>query len=288
MKSFTILLLCLMSLFAAPVGWADAESDLDQAIDLLRQQGMPEEQLQQMADQLRAMQQMEQQQQQRRTDAKNKQRQAVATREQQLAEFADQNLQPTPGKLTIALGEELVSLTIYQCTTQNRLDGNLQVVADVAAYGDFRGSPAMVRLSKSHPAGNPQALYQLLEVWLTELTAAEQALTPQQVLAQREADYNAWYAPRVKAVQAAHQVTDSMSVTQMTATMDAQDAAMKALQAEADAKAIAYSNSHGKIRLQDQTLSFNGQRLHYSGRGRTPDALTNIEGSATKAAARCP
>jgi hypothetical protein len=54
--------------------------------------------------------------------------------------------------------------------------GNLMVEFGLSATGTFRGQPAIIFLSKSHPAGDQPGYFERMEILLGELSEEQRTL----------------------------------------------------------------------------------------------------------------
>ena len=82
--------------------------------------------------------------------------------------------------LTLQLGKETHTFQADHCSTKEYRTGNLIVEFETTATGMFRGRPAIVFLSKSHPVESKQS-FQNMDLLLGELTSEQRVLSPLKV-----------------------------------------------------------------------------------------------------------
>ncbi len=107
----------------------------------------------------------------------------------------------SPHVLTLSLGKEIYTFQIGYCSTEAYRTGNLMVEFDVTAMGTFRGSPAILFLSKSHPVGSQGRDFEELELLLGELTAEQRTLPPLKVKQELDEKVNAFSREANAAIQ---------------------------------------------------------------------------------------
>ncbi len=82
--------------------------------------------------------------------------------------------------LTFQLGNETHTFHAGHCLTKEYRTGNLMVQFEATATGKFRGRPAILLTSKSHPFESQQT-FQNMDLLLGELTPEERMLSPLEV-----------------------------------------------------------------------------------------------------------
>lgn len=266
---------------------ASQQKQLQETMEMLKQQGMDPEQLKQLEQQLKTFQSMEQTRNENQEKAiqEKKQEEAIAKEEQRMQQI--QSVTAEAGKINIGIGDERVQLDVESCSTSPQRTGNLLVLAKVFASGTFRGSPALVKLSKSHPVGNPNAQFQQMEFWLTERTSDETGMDVEQILAKRNQDFEAWYNAEQQQIMQEFQVDDDMSLDQMNAQMNAQQEAMSMLTKQAESRRLQRAISHGEVNVDGDILRFESPRLSPTNSGKIPDAFFDIENAQLYAVASC-
>lgn len=266
---------------------ASQQQELQETLEMLKQQGMDEEQLKQLEKQMKAFQSVEQERKENQEKAirEKKQEEAIAKEKQHIQQT--QSVKAEAGKINIGIGDEYVQLDVEFCSTSPQRTGNLFVLAKVLASGTFRGSPALSKLSKSHPVGSPNAQFQQMEFWLTERADDEKGMDVEQILAKRKQEYDAWYISEQQQITQEFQVDDDMSLDQMNAQINAQQEAMSVLRKQADAKRLQRAISHGEININDGVIKFESPRLSATNSGKIPDAFFDIENAQLYAVVSC-
>ena len=266
---------------------ASQQQELQEALEMLKQQGMDAEQLKQLENQLKGFQSVEQERKenQERAIREKKQKEAIAKENQRIQQT--QSVTAEAGKMNIGIGDERVQLDVEFCSTSPQRTGNLLVLAKVFASGTFRGSPALVRLSKSHPVGSPNSQFQQMEFWLTERAVDEKGMDVEQILVKRNQEYEAWYNPEQQRIMQELQLDDDMSMDQINAQMNAQQEALNVLAKEAKARQLKRAISHGEVNINGGILKFESPRLSPTNSGKIPDAFFDIENAQLYAVASC-
>ena len=85
--------------------------------------------------------------------------------------------------LTLQMGKETDTFQAGRCSTKEYRTGNLTVQFEATATGTFRGRPAIVLLSKSHPVKSKRT-FQNMDLFLGELTLEQRTLSPLKVAEQ--------------------------------------------------------------------------------------------------------
>ena len=102
--------------------------------------------------------------------------------------------------LILQMGEEAHMFQAGRCSTQEYRTGNLIVQFEATAAGTFRGRPAIVLLSKSHPVKSKQTFHNM-DVLLGELTPKQRLLSPLKVAEQLQDKVNAYINKETAIVQ---------------------------------------------------------------------------------------
>jgi hypothetical protein len=85
--------------------------------------------------------------------------------------------------MTLEMGKETNTFQAGHCSTKEYRDGNLIVQFEATATGMFRGRPAIILISKSHPAESMQT-FQNMDLLLGEFTPEQRRLSPLKVAKQ--------------------------------------------------------------------------------------------------------
>lgn len=273
--------------YAQKVEPASQQKELQEAMEMLKQQGMDPEQLKQLENQLKGIQAVEQERKENQEKAiHEKERQEAIAKEKQRIQQT-QSVTAEAGKMNIRIGDEHAQLDVESCTTSPQRDGNLLVLAEVFASGMFRGSPALIKLSKSHPVGNPDTQFQQMDIWLAERTVDEKGMGVEQILAKRNQETESWYNLEQQRIMQELQLDDDMSLDQMNEQMNSQQEAMSALTKEAEARRLKYAISYGEVDISGDILKFESPQLSPTNRGKIPDAFFDIESAQLYAVASC-
>ncbi len=286
--SVMILLIGLSGSAYAENGEAESQQqELQEALEMLKQQGMDEEQLKQLENQLKGIQSVEQEHKENQEKAiHEKERQEAIAKEKQRIQQT-QSVTAEAGKMNIGIGGEHVQLDVESCMVSPQRDGNLLVLAEVFASGTFRGSPALIKLSKSHPVGNPNAQFQQMDIWLTARAVDEKGMNVEKIPAKRNQEIEAWYNAEQQRIMQESQFDDDMSMDQMNAQMNAQQEALSALTKEAEERRLKHAIAHGEVTINEGILKFESARLSPTNSGKIPDAFFDIENTQLYAVASC-
>ena len=192
--------------------------------------------------------------------------------------------------LTLQIGKEAHTFEAGRCSTQEYRTGNLIVEFEATATGTFRGRPAIILLSKSHPAESTGAkqTFQNMDLLLGELTPEQTILSPLKVAEQlrnkaqefsnkENASIQKKYKEKMKAFQKQFdtempalkkQYGGNIPQDKMTELMDPMNKLMDAQNKEMDevreqVKAMRYpkSRSFGAITVKGQEVHFGGSKL---------------------------
>ena len=138
--------------------------------------------------------------------------------------------------LTFQLGQETHNFQAGHCSTEEYRDGNLIVQFEATATGKFRGRPAILLMTKSHPHASTGAkqTFQHIDLLLGELTAEERILPPLEVAALLQKKVN------------------TFSNTQNAALKKKYEPQMAAYQEQFDKEMPALKKKYGKIIPQDK------------------------------------
>lgn len=190
------------------------------------------------------------------------------------------------GKLNIGIADETHSLDIKQCSVSPVKQGELEVLAEVYASGLFRNTPAVVHIMKSN---TPNGQFQTMEIRLLELQEDEQALSFYELKRKRDEEHAAWYNPKVMEIQSSLQVTNDMSIDEITEQMNKQSEASDALQQESEQRQAPYSLDHGNIEISDGVVSYQSDAgiVGTNRASAAHKAFLNLENQPISVVAKC-
>ncbi len=199
--------------------------------------------------------------------------------------------------LTLQMGKETHTFEAGRCSTKEYRTGNLIVEFEATATGIFRGRPAMVLLSKSHPAESKGSFHNM-DVLLGELTPEQRKLSSLKVKEQLnkkvEAFANTQYAaikkkydPKMAAYQEKFDAEmpalkekygkqippDKMKSLNdpFMKLMDAQGKEMDKMQNQVQAMRYPAARSFGTITVKGQEIHFGGSKLSTQDASRAPE-----------------
>ncbi len=165
--------------------------------------------------------------------------------------------------LTLRLGEESYPFDAGYCSTEVQNAGNLVVEADVTATGEFRGRPAIIFLSKSHPTGSDRQ-FTHMELLLGQLSSDQRILPSRNVQKQLGERVEVYQQEAMAAVQKKYppEIFKSVPPEKLPEILEAQVREMDAVQAQADTMQFPSARSHGTITIQEQSIVFRGPKFH--------------------------
>ena len=199
--------------------------------------------------------------------------------------------------LTLQMGKEAHTFEAGLCSTKEYRTGNLIVEFEATATGMFRGRPAMVLLSKSHPAES-KGSFQNMDVLLGELTSEQRLLSPLKVQEQlrkktgifantQRAAIKKKYDPKMAAYQEKFDTEmpalkekygkqippDKMKelMDPFNKLSDAQSKEMNEVSKQVKAMRYPAARSFGTITVTGQEIHFGGSKLSTSDATRAPE-----------------
>ncbi len=174
--------------------------------------------------------------------------------------------------LTLRLGKEAYTFEAGYCSAEAKKASNLVMEADVTATGDFRGRPAVILLSKSHPAGSDRQ-FTNMELLLGELSAEQGILPSGEVQEQLGKRVEAYQREAMTAVQKKYppEMFNSVPPEKLPEIFEAQGREMDAVQAQVDEMRFPSARSHGTITIQEHTIFFRGPKFHTNDARRAPE-----------------
>ena len=266
----------------------EGQDEIDEALEILKQQGMSDDEVKTMRDVLGPLMEAEanaKKQKEARTATAAEDRKA-ANREA-IGKLSS-NVAAETGKLNVGIKGEVFSLTTRRCSIAAERTDNLMRQIWVEAVGTFREVPALMILSKSHPVGVPGNVFEHLEIWLSDIAPDESKLDIRDIVQKRQTEFDAWHAQRINAVMSDYPITDDMSLDELNARMQAQQEAMDSIDEEADSLRIPYAVARGAVKNEDGKISLLTSNVGWRGKGRTPDAFFDLEGHQLYVVAQCP
>ena len=189
--------------------------------------------------------------------------------------------------LTLQSGQETHIFQADHCSTKEYRTGNLIVEFEATATGMFRGRPAIILLSKSHPVESKQSS-QNMDLLLGELTQGQRGLSPLQVQEQLRNKVAAFEMKETAAIQKKYQEqmaayqkqfdTEMLALKKeygnnippekmadlmdpMNTLMDAQGKEMDNVREQAKAMQYPKGRSFGVITVKGQEVHFGGSKL---------------------------
>ena len=187
--------------------------------------------------------------------------------------------------LTLEMGKERHTFEAGLCSTKEYRTGNLIVEFESTATGMFRGRPAIVLISKSHPAESKQS-FQNMDLLLGELTLEQRLLSPLNVAQQLQDTVSAYLKKETVAVG---KVRDKEMAAfekkygnapkgnvkewsdAFNKLMDRQGKAMDKVQAHAKSMRYPKGRSFGAITVKGQEIHFGGSKLSTQDASRAPE-----------------
>ena len=199
--------------------------------------------------------------------------------------------------LTLHVGKEAHTFQAGHCSTKEYRTGNLIVQFEATATGTFRGRPAIVLLSKSHPVELTQT-FQNMDLLLGELTPEQRILSPLIVAEQLRNKMGTFESKGIAAVQKKYEEKIAawqkhfekempalkkkygQNVPQdkveelmepFNNLMEAQSTEMNEVQEQVKAMRYPAARSFGAITLKGQEVHFGGSKLRPQDAGRAPE-----------------
>ena len=190
--------------------------------------------------------------------------------------------------LTLQVEKEAHTFQAGHCSTKEYRTGNLIVVFEATATGTFRGRPAIVLLSKSHPVKSKQT-FQNMDLLLGKLTPEQRILSPLKVAEQLRNKEQAFVNKDMAAVQKSNkEIMEAFQkkygkeppkdpikmgewMDAFNKVMDAQGKAMDEVQDQAKAMAFPKARSFGAIMVKGQEIHFGGSKLSAQDAHRAPE-----------------
>ncbi|MCZ6799474.1 MAG: hypothetical protein O7F12_03215 [Nitrospirae bacterium] len=176
--------------------------------------------------------------------------------------------------LTFQLGGETFEFEAGYCSTTEYRTGNLLVEFDATATGMFRGRPAIIFLSKSHPVVEyGDQYFQDLDLFLGELSADQRSLSPREVKGQLEKVWQEYNTKGIAAIQEKYkEMFKSVPPEKLGEVIEAQGKEMDRLAEEV--KAIRYPSAisrGGAITVSGRDVHYGGPKMHSNDAARTPE-----------------
>ena len=174
--------------------------------------------------------------------------------------------------LTFQLGKESYAFETGYCSTEARHTGNLVVEADVTATGVFRGRPAIILLSKSHPAGSGRQFINM-ELLLGKLSAKQRTLPSGELQQQLRKQVAAYQEEAMAAVRKKYppEMFNSVPPAKLPEVLEAQNREMGAVQKRADEMKFPSARSQGTITVKEEHITFRGPKFHTNDASRAPE-----------------
>ncbi|MEM7083157.1 MAG: hypothetical protein AAF465_10515 [Pseudomonadota bacterium] len=266
---------------------AQDEAELEQAIELLRQQGMNPTQLEQLEQQLRSLQAVEaQRNQQRKDQAASRARQRLEQSRSEQRALAE-SLKAKPNTVMLGIGAHRAALTVRACSATSHERPGLQVVAEAIAEGSFRGESVVLSMIKAHPLGAPGAVRDEFFLYQMQIEPEEASLSFQEVVRRRDKALSAYSTEKQQEAMARYPITDDMTLDELNAQMAKQQAAMDAVRHDVSKREIKKALSHGTITAQKGIIEFQSTGLYSASNGKTPDVFFDLESAQIRAVAQC-
>jgi len=199
--------------------------------------------------------------------------------------------------LTLQMGKEKHAFQAGLCSTKEYRTGNLMVQFEATATGTFRGRPAIILLSKSHPVESKR-MFQDMDLLLGELTPEHRMLSPLKVAEQLRNKVEMFSRKETAAIQEKYQTKiatwqkrfdnevadlkkkhgkhvppDKMGklMAPFNLLMDAQGKEMDKVQEQVKAMRYPKGRSFGRITVKGQEVHFGGSKLSTQDTSRTPE-----------------
>ncbi len=174
--------------------------------------------------------------------------------------------------LILRLGKEAYTFEAGYCSTEAKETGNLVMEADVTATGVFRGRPAVILLSKSHPAGSGRQ-FTNMELLLGQLTAEQRVLPSGTVQEHLQTQAVTYQQAAMAAVRKKYppDLFNSTPPEQLPELMESQNQEMDAVKKQAEEMKFPSARSHGTIMVQGLNISFRGPKFHTNDAPRAPE-----------------
>ncbi len=180
----------------------------------------------------------------------------------------------SPNVLTLFLGEEAHQFQTGYCSMKEYRTGNLMVEFGLSATGTFRGRPAIIFLSKSHPVGDQPGHFERMEMRLGELSEAQRTISPGKASRELDDKVSAYLGQENMVLQKIYK--EEMNTIQKKYGKDVpQDKMLEVTEAYTKA-GDTYSKKQDKVREQGKamqypetrsygTITVTGQKVHYRG-----------------------
>ncbi len=180
------------------------------------------------------------------------------------ARASQSNPQSSANVLTLKLGNEKHTFQTDYCSTKEYRTGNLIVEFDATGTGTFRGRPAIIFLTKSHPV-NQKQYFHTVDLLLGELAPEQRTLPPLIIQKQLDDKVNKFAAEETTAVRAKYpdKKMNSLRPDEFQKVLNQQMDELDQVQDKVDAMRYPIARSRGG------TITVNGQKVHYGGRAMT-------------------
>ncbi len=177
------------------------------------------------------------------------------------AQASQSNPQSSANVLTLKLGNKTHTFQTDYCSTKEYRTGNLIVEFDATGTGTFRGRPAILFLSKSHPVKQKQ-YFHTVDLLLGELTPEQRTLPPYIIQKQLEDKVNHWAAKETKAVQEKYpdKKFNSLPPDEFQKVLQQKMDELDQVNDKVNAMRYPMARSRGG------TITVDGQEVHYGGR----------------------
>ena len=210
------------------------------------------------------------------------------------AQPANPQQKTSPYQLTLQLGAESHPFQIGYCSTKEYRTGNLMVEFDATASGTFRGRPAVVLLSKSHPVGGQSGRFEEMTLLLGKLTKEQRVRPPWKINHELDEVVSVFskkahqtikeeYDREMAVIQ--EQYGKDIPPEKMSEAMDAMNKAndaygkkMDTIQDQVKARRFPEARSHGKVTLNGKEGLFRGPKFRVL-HGKNVAEFKNLQGS---------
>lgn len=174
--------------------------------------------------------------------------------------------------LTFKLGDESYEFEAGLCSTKKYRTGNLMVVFEATATGSFRGRPAVILLSKSHPVGQTK-MFDNMSLLLTELTPEQRQLAPLKVRQQLDKVINDYQTQAIQEHQKKYDKDfyESVAPEKLLEVMNQTSTELDVIMDKAKAMKYPAARGHGAITIKGKEVLFRSARKLASGNSNVPE-----------------
>lgn len=179
-----------------------------------------------------------------------------------------------PGTLTLSVAGESTEFEVTYCRTEPYKALGTTIEAEATSVGSFRGQPAalFVRKVSAEPA--------YIQLWLTELSAERQAMSPYDVTESFGEEYGEANMGGTAAIMEDYspEKMKDLSPEERIAKTQEMMARLDELNEELDALVVSYAKTDGTITVDGSSISFDGDNLRQVN-GEPNEAFADLSGA---------